>query len=91
LSADGENWLDGVLGAAWALGLDAPLLLAPPPLAGKLCPVENTLAAGLAELLCWAESSASSACSALEVPDAIGLITTISSARRDPHDLGGAV
>lgn len=56
LSADGENWLEAVLGAVWALGFEAPALLP-----GKLCPVENALADELAELLCWPESSASNA------------------------------
>jgi hypothetical protein len=83
-SADGANWLEAVEGALWAVGLCAPAPWAPgAPLAGKLCPVENALAAELAEFAAEADRldrSASRAASALEVFEVVGLITTVSVA-----------
>jgi hypothetical protein len=86
-SADGENWLEALEGAAWAVGLCTLAPLAPcapdAPLAGKLCPVENALVAELAEFAAeadWLDNSASRAASALEVFEVVGLITTVSVA-----------
>jgi hypothetical protein len=74
-SADGENWLEAVLGAVWAFD---PGVLA----LGKLCPVEKGLPAELAGLFCRVGTSDSRARSAAELFEVVGFITTISSAAR---------
>jgi hypothetical protein len=86
-SADGANWLEGLLGALcavelWMLGAVTPWAPDAPP-AGKLCPVEKALAAEVAEFADngeWRGSRDSRAADTAEVFEVVGLIIAVASA-----------